>query len=300
MSSSPVLPPELERIIFEMAALLRPTTIPNLMRTAWRVKNWVEPLLYRTVFIQRILSTNYRIDGFPRLTVQGLHQQASIKPPGFYQSPVKHLYLDCDPWFDAVEEVEYLLKVCGSVEALALVGNPRLELTALSADLLPYLRRLKVHFVSFRGGWGVQFTHPSIRNLTHLELLDVDWHLHTETLFAGLTLMPHLTHFAFNTLPYTFASTLRAMCDGLRANTRLSHVVLLSWNPDELRAAEILAKDIRFMCIKQVDYRADWVRGADSGHKFWELAEDFLVARLLGRVQRSIYIISSVDYSWRI
>ncbi|KAJ7741701.1 hypothetical protein B0H16DRAFT_1564897 [Mycena metata] len=84
--SSPVLPPELERIIFEMAALLRPTNIPNLMRTAWRVKNWVEPLLYRTVFIQPMLSTSYHIDEFPQLTLQGLRQQSATKPPGFFQS----------------------------------------------------------------------------------------------------------------------------------------------------------------------------------------------------------------------
>jgi hypothetical protein len=34
------LPPELERTIFEIAALLEPTNIPTLMRIAWRVKHW--------------------------------------------------------------------------------------------------------------------------------------------------------------------------------------------------------------------------------------------------------------------
>ncbi|KAJ7739337.1 hypothetical protein B0H16DRAFT_1694525 [Mycena metata] len=192
--SSPVLPPELERIIFEMAALLRPTNIPNLMRTAWRVKNC------------------YHIDEFPQLTLQGLRQQSATKPPGFFQSAPRD-------YFDLAGEVEYLLNLCSAVEALAVVGKRRLELPALGADLLPHLRRLK--------------------------LLDVDWRLHTEAVFAGLKSMPPLTHFAFNACPPVYHLALGAMCNELRDNTRLSHVVLLSWDPGDLRAAIVLAKDIR-------------------------------------------------------
>ncbi|KAJ7622098.1 hypothetical protein FB45DRAFT_121814 [Roridomyces roridus] len=42
----PSLPPELERDLFELAAYTRPRSIPKLMLVAWRVKAWVEPLLY--------------------------------------------------------------------------------------------------------------------------------------------------------------------------------------------------------------------------------------------------------------
>lgn len=34
------IPHEVERIIFEIAALSRPVSIPNLMLVAWRVKEW--------------------------------------------------------------------------------------------------------------------------------------------------------------------------------------------------------------------------------------------------------------------
>jgi hypothetical protein len=34
------LPPELERVVFEISALSRPIDIPNLMLIAWRVKEW--------------------------------------------------------------------------------------------------------------------------------------------------------------------------------------------------------------------------------------------------------------------
>ncbi|KAJ6538362.1 hypothetical protein DFH09DRAFT_1398713 [Mycena vulgaris] len=49
-SSALTLPPDLERSIFELAALrTHRVTIPKLMRVAWRVKHWLEPLLYHTL-----------------------------------------------------------------------------------------------------------------------------------------------------------------------------------------------------------------------------------------------------------
>ncbi|KAF7331226.1 hypothetical protein MSAN_02441400 [Mycena sanguinolenta] len=46
-----VLPAELEREIFEIAALLDFHTIPSLLRVAGRVLEWIEPMLYRVVRI---------------------------------------------------------------------------------------------------------------------------------------------------------------------------------------------------------------------------------------------------------
>ncbi|KAJ7095067.1 hypothetical protein C8R44DRAFT_813875 [Mycena epipterygia] len=51
LSIAPRLPPELERLVFESAALSHATDIPNLILVAWRIKNWVEPLLYRAVLV---------------------------------------------------------------------------------------------------------------------------------------------------------------------------------------------------------------------------------------------------------
>ncbi|KAK6978111.1 hypothetical protein R3P38DRAFT_3234964 [Favolaschia claudopus] len=50
MSNSPCFPPELERYIFETAALFYPHTIPRLLPVARRVLIWIEPLLYRRVY----------------------------------------------------------------------------------------------------------------------------------------------------------------------------------------------------------------------------------------------------------
>jgi hypothetical protein len=47
---SATLPLELERKIFEVAALFRPVTIPAMMRVAWRVKLWRGELLPGNTF----------------------------------------------------------------------------------------------------------------------------------------------------------------------------------------------------------------------------------------------------------
>ncbi|KAJ7224649.1 hypothetical protein GGX14DRAFT_557508 [Mycena pura] len=70
----PTLPAELERQVFELTALSRPVCIPRLMRVALRVKQWVEPLLYRTLIFNKVL-----IDGFPRCTMEIFTQITQTK-----------------------------------------------------------------------------------------------------------------------------------------------------------------------------------------------------------------------------
>jgi hypothetical protein len=44
--NSPILPPELERGIFEICAISRPVSIPNLMLVAQRVKEWCVAIFF--------------------------------------------------------------------------------------------------------------------------------------------------------------------------------------------------------------------------------------------------------------
>ncbi|KAJ7691867.1 hypothetical protein B0H14DRAFT_3906143, partial [Mycena olivaceomarginata] len=53
MESGPAFPPELERELFETAALVHPATIPALLRVAKRVLLWIEPYLYRVIRMHR-------------------------------------------------------------------------------------------------------------------------------------------------------------------------------------------------------------------------------------------------------
>ncbi|KAJ7832485.1 hypothetical protein B0H13DRAFT_2370920 [Mycena leptocephala] len=72
----PSLRLDLERQIFETAALSRPVSIPNMMRVAWRVK--VEPLLYRTLCFSAD-----NIDGIPRCTLDTFFDIVHRKPAPF-------------------------------------------------------------------------------------------------------------------------------------------------------------------------------------------------------------------------
>ncbi|KAF7291431.1 hypothetical protein MIND_01288200 [Mycena indigotica] len=46
-SSDAIFPPELEYVIFKLAAAQDRGSIPRLMLVAWRVKEWIEPLMYQ-------------------------------------------------------------------------------------------------------------------------------------------------------------------------------------------------------------------------------------------------------------
>ncbi|KAJ7830725.1 hypothetical protein B0H14DRAFT_2593136 [Mycena olivaceomarginata] len=80
----------LERTIFKVAALARPTTIPILMLVAGRVKYWVEPLLYRII-----------ITAYPRRKRLGfllfdLHHllASNCEQTSEFLNSVKHHFLD--------------------------------------------------------------------------------------------------------------------------------------------------------------------------------------------------------------
>ncbi|KAF8212858.1 hypothetical protein K438DRAFT_1805181, partial [Mycena galopus ATCC 62051] len=114
----PSLPSELECIIFEIAALLRPQTIPSLMLIAQRVKHWVEPLLYRVL----ILSTNKGINthGFPCIPIDVLRSAIARKPPPFFEScRLCHLAIQVIPLF-APHSIEFTAPIFRNVTHLHL------------------------------------------------------------------------------------------------------------------------------------------------------------------------------------
>ncbi|KAF7310317.1 Peptidylprolyl isomerase [Mycena indigotica] len=84
MSIEPRLPIDLERHIFMLAAAADPLSTYTLMQVAWRVKEWVEPVLYRSVIIDApdcssppALLTISRHDVPQFLTSDGHHLEAT-------------------------------------------------------------------------------------------------------------------------------------------------------------------------------------------------------------------------------
>ncbi|KAJ7896192.1 hypothetical protein B0H13DRAFT_2523379 [Mycena leptocephala] len=228
----PRLPLELERLIFETAAVSRPMSIVDFMLVAWRVKNWqvtlhllmilmtmavgyrTEPLLYRVVLLCR--AQERQISGFPVLPPEIMRRIIADKPPKFLLDPVRHLLFDT-----TVErsEVQTILTACTHVANLFAYTVSNWRLGALVG--LQHLRRLAINVYEL-----LELCHKDptpVRNLTHLELFnsfsasnysysDTDDRMgNVPDLCAYLAHMPHLTHIAFNSrLPRTAFYT--ALC----------------------------------------------------------------------------------------
>ncbi|KAJ7436802.1 hypothetical protein B0H11DRAFT_2109245 [Mycena galericulata] len=101
----PSLPLEMEREIFETAALVHPGEIPTLLRVAHRVLVWIEPFLYKVI---------------PAST----HSLTAIKskPPRFLHNAVRHLLLDFTATWSS-EEGRDILKLCTGVVNFAVVAH---------------------------------------------------------------------------------------------------------------------------------------------------------------------------------
>ncbi|KAJ7880909.1 hypothetical protein B0H13DRAFT_938307 [Mycena leptocephala] len=275
--NTPCLPLELERSIFETAAVSRPMFIVDFMLVAWRVKNWqvtlhvlmilmtmavgyrTEPLLYRVILLCR--TQERQISGFPVLPPEIMRRIIADKPPKFLLDSVRHLLFDT-----TVErsEVQTILTACTHVANLFAYTVSNRRLGALAG--LQHLRRLAINVYEL-----LELCHKdptSVRNLTHLELFnsssasnysysDTDDRMgNVPDLCAYLAHMPHLTHIAFNSrLPHTTFYT--ALC----ANPGIVCIVALSLRSNTLENARALADDdIRFVCIRQErPFRVDWL-----------------------------------------
>ncbi|KAJ7075698.1 hypothetical protein C8R43DRAFT_1054098 [Mycena crocata] len=81
------LPLELERHIFETCARSQPICIPKLMLVAWRVKEWVEPLMYGTITLNGYESF---VD-YPTFASDSLSLAMESKPASFFQFSMEEL-----------------------------------------------------------------------------------------------------------------------------------------------------------------------------------------------------------------
>ncbi|KAJ6571218.1 hypothetical protein B0H19DRAFT_658249 [Mycena capillaripes] len=131
----PRFPPELEREIFEIAAPSLPMAIPTLMLIASRVRDWVEPLLYRVIIV---IPSWRHISGFPVVPIDTLLRKIVNKPQSFFAG-ARHMLLN-----GAIEapSIEAILAACPGVTNLISHSYLAYSLHALGG--LQCLRRLAV------------------------------------------------------------------------------------------------------------------------------------------------------------
>ncbi|KAJ7767137.1 hypothetical protein B0H16DRAFT_351706 [Mycena metata] len=261
------LPNELERVIFLDAAISRPANIPALILVAWRVKHWVEPLLYHIVCLSRIGAP---MEGYPRFTIDVMLRAIQRKPASFFHDNVQHLCLNSG----STAQQAAILRACTGVKNLC-IPNHSLEPHLDAIDAMAPCRLMFSHDLS------VSFGDSIFRNITHLSVEDVGNARDEGNWAPDLHLIPNLTHFSFyldnisRELGPPIAACPRLQCIVMHCYTNLEMV-----HVEEIEQAW-LSNDIRFVMIRwdRHDFFGDWQRGAATGQDFWVLAEASIAAK---------------------
>ncbi|KAJ7137609.1 hypothetical protein C8R43DRAFT_955516 [Mycena crocata] len=249
LSLETTLPLDLERHIFELYAHWRPVSIPKLMLVAWRVKVWVEPILYRTLLV----NNDDPIAGYPRFTAERVRC-------------VRNVYLD-----DVGDTtLELLLSQCTGIENLWIRHDldnliplfARLSLKDLYADIRPLLPALSP-------------SHPFFSQITHLELIggSVDPSPKEMGIWSGLAHLPRLTHLSFNDDDFIdICSPLLQSCKFLVVLICLE-MASVDTEADDRAVEEGLQQDLRFVIMGCRLFRKDWQMGTHAGVDYWTRAE---------------------------
>ncbi|KAJ7109567.1 hypothetical protein C8R43DRAFT_181074 [Mycena crocata] len=259
----PPLPVELEREILELAARSQPTSIPTLMLVAHYVKTWVEPLLYRTLFI-----FHRAVRGYPCVSEKTFQSVVKEKPASFLNDSVRHLFLSDM----SDQDMAWLFTTCSQVENVFVVG--RFDGKHPLASAAPLLKQLQCCL-----GPGMNFTHRSFSHLSHF------WHygnVGNPSIWTDLVLIPNLTHLAFN--DSDFIPLFRGFLDTCESLLVLVYMEFGRMSPQPRELDVEVAKDHRFVSLDMPNYREDWLRGANTGFDFWSKADDFVARRKFGQV----------------
>ncbi|KAJ7623040.1 hypothetical protein DFH06DRAFT_1481813 [Mycena polygramma] len=272
---SPVLPLDLERTIVEMSARSRPVLIPKFMLVAWRVKEWVEPLLYHTIAVEY----SRAMDGYPIFTWEVLIAALDSKPFSFFHLYVRNL---CLLTSTNALDVEILLNACTGVENLSVTAGSlgRHEAAiASSITLLP--------LTHLTGNFGPIFRNTSpdaafFTRITHLGLRAGDLLNKDTELGSRLTSMPHLSHLSFGDTRFVpLLLPVRTTSQSLR--------VLISLGASARSKLGDLPSDPRFVALFNTWQLGDWQMGAHAGVDYWTRAENFIAKRRSGEINALEY-----------
>ncbi|KAJ7669829.1 hypothetical protein DFH06DRAFT_157019 [Mycena polygramma] len=245
----PAFPLELEREIFEICALSQLSSIPQLMLVAQRVKEWVEPPLYRIVSVEHWTAFP------PKLTSEILIATIQTKPPLFFRNAVRHLNLLVHP--GNLLEAEAILYACTGVDSLMLFHDSKawtLRLDSFAPKRLQTslpLRDLP--------------SNPRFYScLTHLPMLKLE--VGSD---AALAALPQLTHLALRHRAAYFGLDMyrRVLESCLALHVLICRVPHASRLEAHRPAFAGLAQDVRFVVWSNnfEQFLEEWYIGAQGG-----------------------------------
>ncbi|KAJ7064268.1 hypothetical protein C8F01DRAFT_1130787, partial [Mycena amicta] len=258
---SPRLPPELEREIFEIAALTNPTGIVSLLCVARRVFEWL------------------------LLAVE-------TKPPAFFAAAVRHMIIHTP---QSINKFDTLISLCTGTTHLAIGGNGR-DRPVYRQDIPNMLARMPSiqHLITCLGDIFPASEYPTpesfplrcFAGLTHLAILDVlSDSADTLRIVSFVSTLPSLTHLAvfYDTLPHSILTTFLERCPRL---------LILCWlvgggqlanrHAHELLSQPNSPRDARLVIATY----GDWYEGVELPgiRTFWDTAEEFVERKRRGQV----------------
>ncbi|KAJ7687616.1 hypothetical protein B0H17DRAFT_1203508 [Mycena rosella] len=125
---------------------------------AWRVKDWVEPLLYRVICISDTLP----MDGFCHFTVDIVYRAITRKPASFFHHAIRNLFLE-DPRgtrpADYIAKMHSILAVCTGISDLFADSSLAAPMLTDTLGVVP-LDHLTVDVSSLFDGRMMDFSHP--------------------------------------------------------------------------------------------------------------------------------------------
>ncbi|KAJ7464133.1 hypothetical protein FB451DRAFT_1264721, partial [Mycena latifolia] len=271
----PSFPPELEREIFQIAALEDSSTICPLLRVCHRVHVWIEPLLYQ------VLKLN------SEAAISGIAVALDTKPRSFFEKAVRHLWL-VNFSREARDTSISLLRILPRVESLIITHS---MYNFADHDFIRSLgdkcSRLGLIIHNPPSFWSQMLTDPICPFLTHLILHDPSnhgWHY-----WRRLADLPALTHLC---LTQKFERYIE--CTVLEQCPRL-HVLVRLWfqNNGPVEDMQFSITDSRLVVMWLAEnYRADWEAGVRGGDDFWARAERFIERKLRGEIEKSCYLLT--------
>ncbi|TFK61899.1 hypothetical protein BDN72DRAFT_882943 [Pluteus cervinus] len=259
----PRLPPELERIIFEICASSQMKSAVVLVRVAKRVHVWIQPVLYRVVIkAEAKLPPKY-------------HTTSSLSVIS-YGPFVRHLLLGYS--VSNTETIKFLSS-CNHLRNLAL-WTPNIGPHCLDwLDEMP-LERLSTNLSRlFTDLTPTTFLRPFFSQITHLEITNTcsGWEK-----WCGLSILPSLTHLA---LDFFFDPE---VVEGCLIHCQKLKLLVLVYDSDTIMSSNLIGvlsvvRDPRVVPHCMVREELKWEQSAwiwedgpgrvGKGLDFWSLAE---------------------------
>ncbi|KAF7318525.1 hypothetical protein HMN09_00362500 [Mycena chlorophos] len=303
MDEPPHLPPELERRIFEMAAVSDPGSIPrSLGLVAKRVWEWTEPIIYRTV----VISSMNEKTGVAAAILRHLDAGTTSKPPSFFAQHVHNFSLVPSFWlFMAARpspnawkpaELARVVRACTGVKNFSFMGSFR-PLSAKENYVGDALNAWRPHKILMLADGPAQFaeyaTDPVFRDITHLLLTtmssssDPDYVFDRPDNLHALARLPKLRHLAVVVqMPTPVLAQL------LSAPLQLETLVLFG---AENGATELVGiEDDRVVILHEEDnILTDWHEAANGSPDFWDRAGEFIRRKRRGEIESHRFVLSN-------